>query len=188
MHAAKGIVLKKYDAGEADGFFVIYASEYGKIKAHAQGVKKESARLKGHLEPLNFVALQCVQGRNGIRLTGAQALESWPSIRSDFKKSRAALLIAEFIDRTCMEREKDKKLWELLLNNFFLLERGLSILPACAGRPELQRMLAAFESCAFKTLGFGESKSSAEIPSIALLFEKGYNGKDALSTANIRDS
>lgn len=182
MYCTLGVVLKKYSSGETDGFFVIYTEEYGKIKAHAQGVKKESAVLKGHLEPLNFVALQCVQGRSGMRLTGAQSLESWPSIRSDFEKSRAALLVAEFIDRVCLEGEKDEGLWELLLNNFFLLERGLSILP------ELQRMLAAFESCAFKTLGFGESKSSAEIPSIALLFEKGYNGKDALSTANIRDS
>ena len=77
-------------------------------------MKKESAKLKGHLEIFNFVELRCVQGKNGIRLTGAQALESWPSIRSDFEKSRAAYLTTEFIDRTCLEGERDEKLWELL--------------------------------------------------------------------------
>ena len=52
MYTTEGIILKKIDVGEANALFTIYTKDYGKIRAVAQGVKKEGAKLQGHLEPL----------------------------------------------------------------------------------------------------------------------------------------
>jgi len=114
MYTTEGIILKKIDAGEADAFFTIYTKDFGKIRALAQGVKKSTAKLKGHLEALNFSAVSFVLGRRGERLTQATLIESWPSVRANYDKFVAAYQVADLFDKGCLVGEKDEPLWNLL--------------------------------------------------------------------------
>lgn len=115
--------MRKVGVGEADALYFIYTKDFGKIRARAQGVKKEGAKLKGHLEVLSHSSVGFVLGKNGERLTQAQIINSWPGIRNDLDKLKAALYAVGLVDKYCLVGEKDKKLWELLLESFKELEQ-----------------------------------------------------------------
>lgn len=125
MYHTEGIILKRTDTGEADALFTIYTKDFGKIKALARGVKKENAKLKGHLEPFSLSSLSVVAGKNGLRLTGASLLNFFSAIRGDLNKLRAASYIAAAVDKHCFDGEKDENLWGLVLGAFSLLEKEM---------------------------------------------------------------
>lgn len=124
MHTTDGIILKKTDAGEADLLLTVYTKDFGKIRALAQGIKKEGAKLRGHLEPLSVSKISFVLGKNGERLTHANLVQFWPAIRGASEKLKAAHRIAEHANAQCLEGQKDECVWELLMESFLVLEKG----------------------------------------------------------------
>lgn len=122
MYLTEAVVLKKAESGEANALITFYSKEYGKIRALAQGVKKQEAKLKGHVEPLNQIIAGFVPAKNGERLTQALMENFWSGIRNDFFKFSAACYIVALFDRHCMFGEKDLALWDLLQKSFLLLE------------------------------------------------------------------
>jgi DNA repair protein RecO (recombination protein O) len=122
MYTTEGIILKRTDFGEADSLFTVYTRDFGKIRARAQGIRKENAKLKGHLEPFSLSLIAFVNGKNGFRITGASLLQYFPNIHGDFERLRAASYIANLLDTHCLEGEKDEGLWELLHLGFKALE------------------------------------------------------------------
>lgn len=137
MHSACAIILKNVPHGEADALVTLYTKEFGKIRAIATGVKKEQAKLKGHLEPLNFSFVHFVTGKRGERLTSARALESWGKIRDDLDRLMHAQSILHMFDRACFERMADEGMWMILYETLISLERGDAPL---AGREFLSRI------------------------------------------------
>ena len=154
MFSTEGIVLKKIDAGETDALFVIYTKDFGKIRALAQGVKREEAKLKGHCEPLNLVSVQFVLGKSGERLTYAEIINSWPSIRMHLDKSKAAWYLVGLIDQHCFSGEKDEDLWNMFLRNLELLDRGNF------SEEEMRQFLDAFDRSLVSELGYGVEENS----------------------------
>ncbi len=124
MYSTEGIILKKIGAGEADALYIIYTKDFGKIRALARGVKKEGAKLKGHLELLSLSSLSFVFGKNGEQLTQAALLNSWPVIRQDWARLRVATQLVAMVDRGCLEGDKDEALWKLLLESIIFLEKN----------------------------------------------------------------
>lgn len=122
MYVTEGIILKKIDVGETDALFSIYTKDFGKIIARAQGIKKEEAKLKGHLETLHLSAIQFVLGKNGARLIGASLLNPWQAISADFDKTTAAMRMADTFDRHCFPNDCDESLWNILYKSFLTLE------------------------------------------------------------------
>ena len=59
----KAIILKREPFWEADTRVVVYSLEKGKLHLIARGTKKISSKLAGHLEPMNFVDLMVVRGK-----------------------------------------------------------------------------------------------------------------------------
>lgn len=154
MYSTEGVILKRIDVGEADSLFTIYTKDFGKILARAQGIKKETAKLKGHLEPLNLSAMSFVLGKNGPRITSAELSSFFPSIRREIDKLRAASYIMSFIDKHCFDGEKDEKLWGLLLTSLQELDNGNFDTGA------LKNFLHSFERALLSSLGYdGETDS-----------------------------
>lgn len=122
MYTTQGIILKKYDIGETDALFTIYTKDFGKIRTLAQGIKKEEAKLKGHLEPLSLSEIQFIQGKNGFRLTHAELKRFWPDIRVNKEKLALAWSLVGLTDKECFEETKDEALWETFLGHFAVLE------------------------------------------------------------------
>lgn len=151
MYTTQGIVLKKISIGEADALFTIYTEDYGKIRAMAQGVKKEEAKLKGHLEMLNLVQLGFVLGKNGERLTQASLLNCWPKTKSEWNRTSAVHRLADWIDKTCFVGEKDPELWSLLLDGFQEIDSADRFTVI-----DYTRIVRSFEKKLSEILGYGE--------------------------------
>ena len=150
IHTTQAIVLKKIPAGEADAVVVLYTSDFGKIRAYAQGVKKESAKLKGHVEPLSLSAIQFVIGTAGERLTYAQLLQSWPRTRDEFNRLSAAVYMMELVDRHCLVGQPDMSIWELLVTNLAMLNHEST--------RDISHMTNEFEKDFLHALGYGDAK------------------------------
>jgi|SRR3989344_5201922 len=150
MHRTQGVVLKKHDIGEVDATVVMYTRDYGKTRAFAQGIKKEGAKLKGHLEPYSLSEVRFVLGKTGERLTHAELVKFGEEMRTDFSKIQAASFIVGAYDRHCMEGEMDGRLWELLVGTLTDLE-GIK-------GPEIKNFLVGFEKKFFEILGFSATE------------------------------
>lgn len=147
-------MLKKNDIGEADVLFTLYTRDFGKMRALAKGIKKEGAKLRGHLEPLSYAAINFVLGKNGERLTHAELRNYWSGIRNDFGKVHAVQYMAELVDKHCFPGEKDDKLWGLLIDNFFYLEK-ISNFP--------KDFLVSFETKFWGCLGYPSTQGAEKL-------------------------
>ena len=122
MHHTEGIVLKKLDVGEHDALYSMYTRDFGKMRALAQGVRREEAKLRGHLEPLSLARVQFVIGRGGEKLIGATLADFFPRLRSREHTLLVAAEIAREVDVQCFPGEKDTQIWELLNHTFAVLD------------------------------------------------------------------
>lgn len=75
IYTTKGLVLSERPLREADRVYSILTRDLGLIRATALGVRKEPSKLRGALEPVTFVTLSLVRGKEYWRVTSAVALE-----------------------------------------------------------------------------------------------------------------
>ena len=153
MYSTQGIVLNKISVGEADAIFSIYTKDFGKIRAMAQGIKKEEAKLKGHLERFNLVDIAFVLGKSGERLTRASAINTWGRLRCDHQKTSAAFYITELVHKNCFEGQKDDGLWKLISESI----RDLDEANPAANPHFYDSFLNSFEKKLLELLGYGGS-------------------------------
>ena len=149
-YSTQGIVLKKIVSGETDAMVIIYTADFGKLCCYAQGIKKEGAKLKGHLESFSLGAIQFVLGSTNPRLTYAQVLESWPRIRNEFNRCAAAASMMELIDRYCLVGQHDASIWELLMTNLVTLNHESAL--------DIPDVMNEFEKDFVRCLGYGGAK------------------------------
>lgn len=117
-------MLNKIPYGEYDALYDMYTKEFGKIRARAQGIRKEGAKLKGHLEPLSMTRVTFVLGKHGERLTHATLIRFFEGMRQSKEKLFAGLRIAALMDEKSFSGQKDEHLWELLLESMLVLDEG----------------------------------------------------------------
>ena len=122
MHFTKSIILRKVPLGEADALVTAYTEAHGKLRFRAVGAYREPAKLKGHIEPMNYCMIGFIAGRYRNTLTNASVIEYWPRIRTDVDRLQAAWHVTDAIDTAVFEGEHDSALWALLFETIFLLE------------------------------------------------------------------
>lgn len=114
-YKTEGIILKKSDFREYDWILDIYTKDFGKIEVVARGARKIGAKLKGHLELFNYVAMDFVQGKNFKILTHAETINNFQNSRFDLNKILIAQRVIALADWLIAEPQKDEKIWSLLL-------------------------------------------------------------------------
>ncbi|MDP3771949.1 MAG: DNA repair protein RecO [bacterium] len=151
MHTTEGIILSKTPSGEADELVTMYTCAYGKVRALVQGVKKEEAKLRGHLEVLSLCTIGLVAGKNGERLVYAELKNFWSRIRTHAGKHYAAHYMVRRMDNACFPGERDERMWTLLTAAFIILEEQDFT------TRELQDFLLGFEKQLVAHLGYGDA-------------------------------
>lgn len=121
---AQAVVLRHMEYGEADRILTLFTREYGKMQAIAKGVRKIHSRKAGHLEPFTQVALYLAKGQNLAIVTQAEAIRTFPKIRSDLKLTGSAAYILELIDRFTYEEGENRQLFVLLTDALSRLEEN----------------------------------------------------------------
>ena len=61
---------------EADRIYTIMTRNLGLVRATAIGVRKESSKLRGNLEPLSLSTISFVKGKDYWRLTSAELIQN----------------------------------------------------------------------------------------------------------------
>lgn len=111
----KAIVLSEKEFGEADKLFSVYTENFGKIEVLGKGIRKNKAKLKGALQPLNYISLEFVEGKNFLIATDAILEENFEELKKEIKKYRLALYLCQLVDKLVKGEERDAKIWQLLL-------------------------------------------------------------------------
>ncbi len=72
IYTTKALVLNTRTYREADSVYLLLTRDLGLIRATATGVRKESSKLRGSLEPISMTLVSLVRGQDYWRLTAAQ--------------------------------------------------------------------------------------------------------------------
>ena len=114
MQKYTAIILSSHDSGEFDRLYILYTKEIGVVKAMGRAVRKQTAKLAGHLEPGTLSEVYVARARGMGQITGAIALDNFENIKNNFEKLAEVLKIFKFFTRHFSEEEKDEKVFELL--------------------------------------------------------------------------
>jgi DNA repair protein RecO (recombination protein O) len=124
MIKTEAIILKYSDTNEADRILTIYSKERGKINVSAKGVKKLESKLRYSIEPISYVQMILVEGKNFLILKDAVLIEQFLNIKKDLEKIKIAKKLTDFIDEAMAGEEKDEDVWFLILKTFKTLNVG----------------------------------------------------------------
>lgn len=112
----KAIIIKKQNTNEYDQFVTCYTQEFGKLTAIAKSVLKPTSIQAMHLDILNLVEFELVEGKAMSIITGAQAEKSYQDLKSSISCLAVANFFEETIDKMVPEFEKEPRLWDFMLD------------------------------------------------------------------------
>lgn len=153
VYRTEAVVLRHQELGEADRLVSVYTPDRGKLRLVAKGVRRTHSRKAGHLEPLTRTSLLVARGRELDIVTQADALHTFPGLRSSLLNVGHASYALEMVDRFTFEEGENRALYRLLVETLTRLEEGrapfsvlrffdLHVLEAVGYRPELFRCLS----------------------------------------------
>lgn len=89
-YLTEGIVLARRPLGEANALVTLLTTDFGIIRARAQGLRKPGSKMSPGLQTFMQSDLSMVRGKEGWRLTGAILVRSWAAELTPAARSRAA--------------------------------------------------------------------------------------------------
>ena len=117
-YRTKGIVFKKLDRKEADQIFSIYTKDFGRLEILGKAIRKATSKLRSGMEIFYLSEIEFIQGKSYKTLTDAVVIEKFKNLRKDLKRLEIAYRIGHILDDLIKGQEKDKKIWNLLLEVF----------------------------------------------------------------------
>jgi DNA repair protein RecO (recombination protein O) len=124
LATAQGVVLRRSDSGESDRRLVVLTREYGKVGLIAKGARKAGSRLAGASEPLTLATFTWAEGQARRFVTQVQPVTSFPRIRRDYGRLRAAGAVAELADTSLPSLSPTPAVYDLVLESLAWLDRG----------------------------------------------------------------
>ncbi len=118
LYKTQGIIIKKENLGEFDRLLTVYTKDFGKLLLRAKAVRKNQAKLRGHLELFLKSHFMIAPSRGFDIITGAETIESFPYLHKNLSSLAAAFYLSELTDKLVVGPEKDENIWRLLLESF----------------------------------------------------------------------
>jgi len=163
LYKAKGIIIKKANSGDTDRLITVYSKDFGKILVKAKSIRKNQAKLKGHLELFLYSHLMIAPGRGFDIITGAEIIEPFSKLHNRLPSLAAGYYLAELIDKLIIGPEKDENIWTLFLSSLKQLNQM-----TC----DTKATISNFENRLVEFLGYGTEKYNIDDISQSLLGEK----------------
>lgn len=127
MIRTEGIILKEADLNEVDRLLTVYTKDLGRVNVSAKGVKKLESKLRYSIEPISYVQLILVEGKNFLILKDAVLIDEFLKTKENIKKIKVAREITEIIDEAIIGEERDEGIWNLILTSFEELNVGYQV-------------------------------------------------------------
>jgi len=163
LYKARGVIIKRANLGDTDRLVTVYSEDFGKILVKAKSVRKNQAKLKGHLELFLYSHLMIAPGRGFDIITGAETIEPFSKLRNSLSSLAAGYYLAELIDKLIVGPEKDENIWSLFLSSLKQLNQV---------RCDTKAVVGNFESRLVEFLGYGTEKNNIDNVFQSLLGEK----------------
>ena len=101
----------------------LFTPQHGKLRVVAKGVRRPGSKKAGHLEPFTLVNLLLARGRELDIITQAEAVRTFPQIRTDLLRLGLAAYVAELIDRFGVQEGDSLGLFQLAADTLDRLDR-----------------------------------------------------------------
>ncbi len=126
IYQTEGVILGKYDFGEANRLFYIFTEKFGMIKALAQGVRYAKSKLRYNLDLFsygNFSFISLKSSESGMwRIVDVEENKSALAIAANLERLSAFAKNASLLSRMVKGEERNDFIWQEL-RNFFLYLR-----------------------------------------------------------------
>jgi len=126
LYKTEAINLKSKRFAESDKFMTLFTRDHGKVAAIAKSALKAKSKFGGRLEPFEYNRFLIAKGRNLDILSQAETIKTFFRLREDEQKLNAGLYMVKVVDAFLIPNIKDEKLFDLLLECLYMLEKGFS--------------------------------------------------------------
>jgi DNA repair protein RecO (recombination protein O) len=123
----EAVILRRMDLGEADRLVVAYSPDRGKLRLVAKGARRPGSRKGGHLEPFTRTILLIARGRELDIISQAEAIEGYPTLRTDLERVGAASYVVELMDRFTLEEGGSRTAYGLMVESLERLAEGRAV-------------------------------------------------------------
>ncbi len=121
----QGLLLKHQDYREVDRMIMAYTKEYGKLFFVAKGSRKITSKLGGSLEPFCIANLSIIRGRTFNTVTAVEVIHNFNKLKKSVSNVYIASKLAEVIDATTKEYQRDARIYTLLEQVSMLFDTGI---------------------------------------------------------------
>ena len=125
-YTTEAIVLTRFDYGEADRILTLITPGIGKLKAIAKGVRRQTSRIGGSIEPFAELRLALARGRTFDVVTQVEVVHPWLHLRDDLVSFGTASYLAELANGTLEERHASEGVYLLLKRACEILDAGMA--------------------------------------------------------------
>jgi len=175
VYRAEAVVLRQRRLGEADRIITLYTPQLGKIEAVAKGVRRQTSRKAGHLEPLMFSSLLLAHGQSLDVITQSETIEGFQPLRQELRRLAYGLYVAELVDRFTEPRSENYPVFRLLLETLQRLAGTdvpeltvrffeLHLVGQMGYRPQIERCVACSAALAPVTNAFSAAQGGVVCP------------------------
>ena len=148
-----GIVLRHKPLFESKWQVMLFTESIGRMYVLSRTPSKKNP-FHGHLEPGNRVELSVFQGKTFTYINHAQAIETFPSLRTNYSHFECAMHMFNLIIRSTMIQQPSPELYQLTLTTLRNLQQSPNI---AALRQTIERDILSCEG-----LGGNEAESYAD--------------------------
>lgn len=110
-----GVILQKYELGEADILLTILLQDGGLTRAVANGARRQASRKRGHVEVFNQVQCLLAEGRNLDTLVEAESVDIFDNWRQDLSRISLAYYAADLTLLLLPENEPHAMVYQQLV-------------------------------------------------------------------------
>jgi len=150
LYKTQGIIIKNSNLGEIDRLITVYTNNFGKLVIKGKSIRKNQAKLKGHLELFLCSHLMIAPGRGFDIIAGAETIKNFSHLHKNLNCLFVAHYFSELIDKLIAGPEKDEDIWQLLLNSFEELDQK---------EVKIKLIVNNFENKFSQFLGYGQQKN-----------------------------
>lgn len=145
----RAIIIKKIPIREYDELVICYTEKMGKQAYKARGILRPTSIQARHLDVLNIVDFNLVDGKGHPIITGAHCINGLNKLKSHLSALMAAFFVIDLANKLIMEGESDEKLWHFLEDSLNNLDRA-----AASNETDWPVKLAMIKNNAASTLGY----------------------------------
>jgi DNA repair protein RecO (recombination protein O) len=119
----RALVIKEFEAGEADKRLLLLCKEHGRLLVYARGARKPKSKFLSSAQIFTYSDFVLAQGRGFFSVTQADIIENFYDLRTDYDRLAAAFKIVNICDKTVLENSNCDPLLRLVLKSLSLLAK-----------------------------------------------------------------